>query len=205
MAGHWRAGCSAGRFSLSGLARVLRVARCSVTALTELRDKLAGAVRDQEEHYAHDAQRPLRGYAMTMTAYTGLVSGLAVLARATGRDIPGQMSASDIALAAAATHKLSRLLARDPVTSPLRAPFTTYEGTAGPAELDEDPRGEGAQHAVGELITCPFCTGVWVATGLSAGLIFLPRTTRLAMGTLAALAGADLLQFAHAWLESKAG
>lgn len=176
-----------------------------MTALTELRDKLAHAVRVQEERYARDAQRPLRGYAITMTAYTGLVGGLAVLARATGRDIPGQMSASDIALAAIATHKLSRLLARDPVTSPLRAPFTTYEGTAGPAELDEDPRGEGTQHAVGELITCPFCTGVWVATGLSAGLIFLPRTTRLAMGTLAALAGADLLQFAHAWLECKAG
>jgi hypothetical protein len=115
------------------------------------------------------------------------------------------MSASDIALAATATHKLSRLLARDPVTSPLRAPFTTYEGTAGPAELDEDARGEGARQAIGELITCPFCTGVWVATGLSAGLIFLPRTTRLAMGTLAALAGADLLQFVHAWLESQAG
>jgi hypothetical protein len=36
---------------------------------------------------------------------------------------------------------------------------------------------------------------------LTAGLVYLPRTTRLAMGTLAALAGADVLQFAHAWLE----
>ena len=103
-------------------------------------------------------------------------------------------------LAAAATHKLSRLLTRDPVTSPLRAPFASYEGTAGPAELAEDVRGHGAQKTVGELITCPFCTSVWVATGLAAGLVFLPRVTRLAMGTFAALAGADILQFAHAWL-----
>lgn len=29
-----------------------------------------------------------------------------------------------VALSAAAVHKLSRLLAKDPVTSPLRAPFT---------------------------------------------------------------------------------
>jgi hypothetical protein len=39
---------------------------------------------------------------------------------------------------------------------------------------------------------------------LTAGLVYLPRTTRLAMGTLAALAGADVLQFAHAWLEKSA-
>jgi len=42
---------------------------------------------------------------------------------------------------------------------------------------------------------------VWVATGFTAGLIYLPRTTRLAMGTLAALVGADLLQYGHAWLQ----
>ncbi len=49
------------------------------------------------------------------------------------------MPVQDTALCAVATHKLSRLLARDPVTSPLRAPFTSYQGTAGPAELDETP------------------------------------------------------------------
>jgi hypothetical protein len=61
------------------------------------------------------------------------------------------------------------------------------------------------QKTIGELITCPFCTGVWVATGMTAGMIYLPRTTRLAMGTLAALAGADVLQFAYAALEQAAG
>jgi len=100
-----------------------------------------------------------------------------------------------------ATHKLSRLIARDPVTSPLRAPFTEYRGTAGPAELREDVRGQGARKTIGELVTCPFCTSAWVATGFTAGLIYLPRTTRLAMGTLAALVGADLLQYGHAWLQ----
>ncbi len=43
----------------------------------------------------------------------------------------------------------------------------------------------------------------WVATGLTAGLIYLPRTPRLAIGTLAALAGSDLLQYTHAWLQQK--
>lgn len=42
--------------------------------------------------------------------------------------------------------------------------------------------GRGAQKTIGELVTCPFCTSVWVATGFTAGMIFLPRATRLAMG-----------------------
>lgn len=87
------------------------------------------------------------------------------------------------------------------MTSPLRAPFTTYQGTAGPAEPNEEVRGTGGHKAVGELISCPFCVSVWVATGLAAGLIYLPRTTRLTIGTLAAPAGADLLQYTHAWLQ----
>jgi hypothetical protein len=32
-------------------------------------------------------------------------------------------------MSAVATYKLSHLIARDPVTSPLRAPFTGYRGT----------------------------------------------------------------------------
>jgi hypothetical protein len=159
--------------------------------------------RAQQDRYAGDADRPIGGYAATMSVYVGVVGALAVAARVTGREVPEGLSATDVALSALATHKLSRLLARDPVTSPLRVPFTAYQGTAGPAELQEEVRGSGARKTVGELITCPFCTGVWVATAFTAGLVYLPRTTRLAMGTFAALAGADKLQFAHAWLEKQ--
>ena len=100
-------------------------------------------------------------------------------------------------------HKLSRLITKDPVTSPLRAPFTVYQGQEGPAELEEEVRGEGARKAVGELITCPFCIDLWVATGLMAGFIYLPRTTRLAIETLAVPTGADLLQFGYARLQEQ--
>lgn len=172
-----------------------------MTVLTQIKDKLADTVREQESRYAEGEERPLGGYAVTLTAYAGLVGAAAAVAKATGRDIPERMAVQDIALGAVATHKLSRLLARDPVTSPLRAPFTSYQGTAGPAELKEDARGRGAQKTIGELMTCPFCTSVWVATGFTAGMIFLPRATRLAMATLAVLAGSDLMQFAHSWAE----
>jgi hypothetical protein len=44
---------------------------------------------------------------------------------------------------------------------------------------------------------------MWVATGLIAGFIYLPRTTRLVIDTLAVLAGADLLQFGYSWLQEQ--
>lgn len=176
-----------------------------MTTLTEWKDRLVSTTRAQGERYSGGADRPLRGYAMTMATYGSLVSALAGTARLTGRPIPDTLSGSDIIRCAAATHKLTRLLAKDPVTSPLRAPFTSYQGTSGPAELKEEVRGQGGKKTIGELVTCPFCTGVWVATGLTAGLIYLPRTTRIATATLTALAGADLLQFVHAWLEKASG
>ena len=175
-----------------------------MAVLTDIKDRLAGAARAQQADYSGDQDRPLSGYVMTLTTYGGLVGAVAAAARLTGREVPDGFSPADITLGALATHKLSRLLAKDPVTSPLRAPFTSYQGTAGPAELQEDVRGQGGRKAVGELVTCPFCTGVWVATGLAAGLVFFPKATRVARDTLAMLAGADLLQFTHAVLQNAA-
>ena len=86
-------------------------------------------MRAQEAQYAGGKERPLRGYAATMMVYGTTVAGLAAGARLTGRTVPDRMRADDILLAAVATHKLGRLIARDPVTSPLRAPFTSYQGT----------------------------------------------------------------------------
>ena len=92
------------------------------------------------------------------------------------------------------------------MTSPLRAPFTVFEGTSGPAELAKDVRdGDGRLKTVGELISCPFCIGMWVSTGFTTGHIFMPRATRFAATTLAALAGSDFLPFAYAYAEQHAG
>lgn len=140
-----------------------------------------------------------------MAVYASVVGLIAAGMRLAGREVPDGLAPADIALSAVATHKLSRLLTRDPVTSPLRAPFTAYRGAAGPAEVDEEVRGSGGRKTVGELVTCPFCAGMWIATAVTAGLIYLPRTTRLVTGTLTALSGADTLQYSHALLDKAAG
>jgi hypothetical protein len=149
--------------------------------------------------YARDSkdERPLRGYVGALSAFSAAAVAAAGLARLTGRSLPERLPMGDVVLLGVATHKLSRLLAKDAVTSPLRAPFVRVEGPAGEAELNESPRGHGAQHAAGELITCPFCLAVWISGGLAAGLVLAPRLTRLVMATATAVAASDFLQLAY--------
>lgn len=162
------------------------------------------AVREEEEHYKHGEERPLRSYLAVMGVYGTAVAGLAAAARVTGRQ-PAKPEVFDTVLMAVGTYKLARLIAKDPVTSPLRAPFTRYAGTTGPSELTEEVRGHGIRHAVGELVTCPFCMSQWVAVAFAAGLTFAPRATRLSATTLTAVAGADWLQMVYARLKQAAG
>lgn len=160
---------------------------------------LTRAIKDVAREYTGDARNapPVMGYVVPLGTYSGVVAGLAALARWRGARLPRRVPVTDIVIGAVATHKISRLLAKDSVTSPLRAPFTRYEQPIGEAELGEQVRGEGVRHSVGELISCPFCLAVWVATGLSAGLVFAPRLTRLVAATFAGVAGSDFLQLGY--------
>ena len=133
-----------------------------------------------------------------MSVYVTGVGATAVAARAAGKRPPAGISPWDLAQLSLATHRISRTVTKDPVTSPLRAPFARYEETTGPAELTEDVRGEGLRHSAGELLTCPFCIAQWVATGLTAGLVLAPRATRLVTATFSAVAISDFLQFFYA-------
>ena len=118
--------------------------------------------------------------------------------------LPERIGVQDIGQVALATHKLSRLVTKDPVTSPLRAPFTRFEGVGGPSELNESVRGHGTRHAVGELLTCPFCLSQWTATTLVAGLVVAPRFTRAAMSVLTIVGASDFLQLAYATAQQRA-
>ena len=47
--------------------------------------------------------------------------------------------------------------------------------------------------ALGELVTCPHCIGLWVASGLTYSLVVFPRQTRLVTTIFGAQAVADFL------------
>lgn len=147
--------------------------------------------------YSAGADRPLAGFVGSMAAYAALTGALAGAVRMSGRGLPASPSFGDLALLTAATFKVSRSLAKDPVTSPLRAAFTRFDGTSGPAELHEEVRGSGARKAVGELVSCPFCLAQWTATAFGFGLVLAPRVTRFAAGIMSVVAGSDFLQLLY--------
>jgi hypothetical protein len=155
------------------------------------------AAHDVEQEYSGDADRPLGGYLAALGGYAGLTGLLVGVGALRGRRLPGKVGLGDAVLLSVATHKLSRLIAKDAVLSPLRAAFTRYEEPAGDGELNESVRGHGFRHAVGELISCPFCLAVWIATGLVGGLALAPRLTRTVELVMSAVAASDALQLLY--------
>ncbi|HKG17195.1 MAG TPA: DUF1360 domain-containing protein [Solirubrobacteraceae bacterium] len=141
-----------------------------------------------------DEPKPLAEYAATTLVFNALMAA----ALAAGRDrLPERVGVGDVVLMGVASHKLSRLVAKDRVTSFLRAPFVRYEGEGGPGEVSESPRGTGVRRTLGELLVCPYCLGQWVTAGYATGLLFAPRATRFVGSIFAGLTVSDFLQVAY--------
>ena len=167
--------------------------------MQQVQNGVAQAAKTEADAYRNGEQRPLGGYVVVMAVFGAILSGAAGLAFATGRRLPEGIGPWDLLLIAAGTHKLSRTLTKVAVTSPLRAPFTRYQDTGGPAEVMEEVRHrDGLRHSIGELITCPFCLDVWIAAGFTIGLVFAPRLTKLVAAALTAVTGADFLHLFYA-------
>jgi hypothetical protein len=144
-----------------------------------------------------EQDRPLGSYGLLMGVFSALVAGFGAWFRGSSRELPERIEPGDLALITVATHKASRLVAKDRVTSAVRAPFTEFQDDAGAGEVEEAARGRGMRRAVGELLICPYCLNLWIATGLAFGLLVAPRATRWAMGVMSAMFGSDMLQIAY--------
>jgi hypothetical protein len=147
-------------------------------------------------------QPPFRAYAGFTAAFNAAFAGALAAAARSGR-LPERIEPGDVVLLGVATHKLSRLITKDRVMAFARAPFARYEEPGGPGEVEERPRGRGLRRAMGELLVCPYCLGLWTSAGLHAGLVFAPRVTRTVASTFTALALADFLQIAYKAAEER--
>jgi hypothetical protein len=147
--------------------------------------------------YAPEEDKPLASYGVLMSVFLTLASSFAVWFSRSGRTLPERIDGRDLLLLTVASHKASRLIAKDKVTSAIRAPFARYQGPAGPGEVSEEPRGSGLRRVIGELLVCPYCLGMWTSAFLTAGLLVAPRFTRWIASVLAIFFGADMLQIAY--------
>jgi hypothetical protein len=149
--------------------------------------------------YSSDEPRPLGGHIALVSVFGAGVTAAGVLQRRSGRPLPERVLPGDLALMAVGTYKLSRLIAKDRITSFLRAPFTRYKGESErPSEVSEEARGSGVQRAVGELLVCPYCLGQWVGTAFLVVYLREPRLARTLAALFTIVAGSDLLQ--EAWI-----
>jgi hypothetical protein len=151
--------------------------------LTHAGNRLAMARETTADVAASVEERPLGGYATLTSAFWTAFAGFMLVAR---DRIPERVGAGDVARIALASYKMSRVVAKDDVTAFIRAPVT------------EDPRAErpakeGLRAAVGELVTCPYCLGLWFASGLAYSLVLFPRQTRFATTIFAAYGITDFL------------
>ncbi len=168
----------------------------------EIADDIRATVDEQVGPYANE-HRPLGAYAgLSVGFFAAFAAALAAL-EASGRPIPERPPTRDIVLGALATQKVSRLIAKDRVTSFIRAPFTRYQEGAGHGELSEEARGTGLRLALGELLICPYCLAQWVAGGLTVGYVAAPRTTRLLTAMWSAQAIADFVQLGYSAAEGQ--
>lgn len=141
-------------------------------------------------------------YLTAMTVFGTAWAGFAGLVASGRAVVPEEYAWRDLVLGGLATHKFTRVISKDGVTTPIRAPFTVFEGEAGDAEVDERPRDEHPLHTIGELLTCPFCLGPWVASAYVGGLALAPRATRTWAAVFSVVAASDFLQQAYAMVRS---
>ncbi len=163
-------------------------------------DKVA---QDIFEGYGEDEQT-LSSYATLIGVFNLIFALFLLVARRMGRPIPERVEIKDIALLGVATHKVSLVVANDAVTSPLRAPFTELQEKQSPKSMDEEPRGSGLRRSIGELISCKFCLGAWLASFFTYGLVLAPRVTRLLATVFAILALSDHLHQTYKALKNRA-
>jgi hypothetical protein len=186
-------------------ATVLAVVSAAMSnpAPTEAQARPSDGTRLLADYSPHE-HRPLGSYALMTAIFGATFVGSLAAAERSGRRLPESISTRDVVLVGLATHKISRLISKDKITSFVRAPFVRYQEPAGRGEVSEEVRGTGLRMSLGELLNCPYCLGQWIVGALAVGLVAAPRPTRLVAAMYSAETVADFLQLAYAAAEERA-
>lgn len=159
---------------------------------------ISGGDHDHADDHGSLDPWPLAGYAVLLASYGGLVACLTVALRQR-RDRINPLRFGELLLFGLATQHISRVIAKDSVTGVIRAPMVSFDAPAGDGEVNEQVEGEGLRHALGELVTCPFCLAQWIATVLVAGRSLAPTVTTGVVAVAVVARISDYLQLAYDW------
>ncbi len=134
-------------------------------------------------------------YAALSAGWGALFGAVLLAARDKGEE---PLHAAEVLPIGLATFAVSKLVAKEKVDAWVREPFVE-EHAGGPAT----PKGTGMRYAVGELLTCTRCVGVWSALGLVALRVTRPREARIVNAVFGASAVNDSAQAAFTWLAAR--
>jgi hypothetical protein len=83
----------------------------------------------------------------------------------------------DFIILALASFRLTRLFVFDKITEFIRNPFFEEMedvNELGTVEVYYVPKGTPVKKFIGELLSCYWCTGVWISAAVVGGYFFLP-------------------------------
>lgn len=140
---------------------------------------------------AHDDVAQRATYLSLTGLFLTLLTAFSARERRHGDD--ARIEGLDLVMLGLATFRAGRLVAFDRVTRPWREPFTQTVPDGMGAGETVAPEGAGPRRALGELLSCPVCTGTWIAAFLVYGLRLAPRPARILLAILSATGIAELL------------
>jgi hypothetical protein len=143
-----------------------------------------------------DAPRAKTTDYAALSAGWGALLGAVLLAARDKGDEP--VRSTEVPALGLATFALAKLVAKEKVDAWVREPFVEERPEG------RRPKGTGLRYAVGELLTCTRCVGVWSALGLTALRVTHPREARVVNAVLGASAINDVAQAGFTWLCSRA-
>lgn len=139
----------------------------------------------------------LAPYAFFLAGYAIFWCTFLLVMLLSGAGWPVSIPAVDLLLLSLATFRLTEIVTEEKVACWLRRPFCEQRIVVredGKEDVEEVPTGSGLRRAAGEMILCPWCAGVWIATLLCFLYVLLPGFAHVVLLAFGAAAGALILQ-----------
>lgn len=136
-------------------------------------------------------------YAFFLTTYVVMWGVFLLIMRIWNLAWPAQVQPVDVLLLCLATFRITEIVTEEKVAEAIRAPFCEKRPVQQPDgswKEEEVPRRGGLRGVAGELILCPWCAGVWIATLLTFFWMLVPGVARVMMLAFAVAAGGLLFQ-----------
>jgi hypothetical protein len=142
---------------------------------------------------ATDPNAPVspRDYGVLTTGWLSILGAILVGSRDHGEEPVRPVETIPLGVA---TFAMAKLISKEKIAAPERALFIDDE---------QRPKGSGVRYAIGELVTCTRCTGLWCALGLTGLRVLRPRESRVVNTLLGASAMNDFLQGCFSWTSAR--